>query len=216
MLRNKITIVFILLFCYLLALDDYKHEYIKTVDKKIIKETYELKKAEEEIVRTYYSEGAIYQSFYDSVNTVRFTIRDSVNRLQIEVERNNNKLYLWGLDQDKKIDKIFDIDDDPWYQAMSYSLYSFALSDKEKIRYWFLRTDKFKVYKMQAIKREIETIYLADQAYKAQKVEVKLTGFLSNFWHSYYWFRLKDGLYLKYEGVNGPPGTPLTSINLIK
>ena len=67
---------------------------------------------------------------------------------------------------------------------------------------------------MKAQKVGIESLSAQNKKVQAQKVKVSLSGPKSMFWHSYYWFGINDGIFLRYEGVNGPPGTPQTTTTL--
>jgi hypothetical protein len=67
---------------------------------------------------------------------------------------------------------------------------------------------------MRAKKIRTEKILVQEREVETQNIRVKLTGFKAIFWHSDYWFRRSDGLFLKYRGVEGPPGTPETVMTL--
>lgn len=53
-----------------------------------------------------------------------------------------------------------------------------------------------------------EVVQLEKGAVPAVRIELRLTGMLAPFWKSRYWFRSKDGVFLRFEGPGGPPGTP--------
>jgi hypothetical protein len=62
----------------------------------------------------------------------------------------------------------------------------------------------------------IDTI-LSDSGEETETVKVKVTlnNWMSKFWSNYYWFRKADGVFLRSEGVNGPPGTPVTVMTMV-
>lgn len=59
-----------------------------------------------------------------------------------------------------------------------------------------------------------ETITLDGCEVKTVHVRIRMDGFFSTLWHGDYWFRTKDWLFVRYQGRNGPPGTPETVIEL--
>ena len=69
---------------------------------------------------------------------------------------------------------------------------------------------------MIANKEGEEEIKIGNKKYHTVKIKVTLKGWLSMFWHSYYWFRKNDGVFVKFEGVRGGPFTPKTTIQLIE
>ena len=148
--------------------------------------------------------------------TNKFTQRDSVNNIELTAIKDGKNIILKGISGEKIIDTIIKIDESPWKQSMSYSLSEFALGDKEKIEYWIIRLDKLKGEKMQAEKAGTEYITIKDKSYHALKVNISAAGLRSKFWSGHYWFRVSDGLFLKYEGWNGLPGSTKTIIELIE
>jgi hypothetical protein len=110
------------------------------------------------------------------------------------------------------INKTISIDKAPWFQATSLSMRRFVLSDAKALRFWTLRPDTMKAYKIAAVKKAHAVIEINDRREDAVMVELHLTGVLSAFWKSDYWFRQRDGLFLKFEGPSGPPGDPVLTI----
>ncbi|MDP8202619.1 MAG: hypothetical protein P9M11_10840 [Candidatus Tenebribacter burtonii] len=144
--------------------------------------------------------------------TQKYTHKDSTRNIDLTAIKYGKNIILKGSFEQKVIDTIVKLDDAPWKQSMSYSLSEFALGDEEKIEYWIVRLDKFKGQKMQAEKTGIEEITIAGKQYNALKVKISATGLRSKFWSGHYWFRSSDGLFLRYEGLNGLPGSIKTII----
>lgn len=103
-----------------------------------------------------------------------------------------------------------------WYQPLSFALRDLARGDRKKAAFFCLRPDTLKPASMQAEGKGKETIDVNGREVQAVKVRVRLQGLLSIAWHGDYWFRMKDWVFVRYEGVNGPPGTPRTVIELIQ
>ena len=99
-----------------------------------------------------------------------------------------------------------------WYQHIAYCLSRFALSDGKGVSFFVLRPDDLKVFAMDATRSDVETLKNRGEERVAQKVRVTFAGMMSKFWHGFYWYDRDRGHFLRYEGVNGPPGTPKTVI----
>lgn len=105
------------------------------------------------------------------------------------------------------------IDDAPWFQAISLNLRRFVGSGESRIEFWTVRSDVLSAHKIVAEKQGLEEIAAAGQTHRARVVELRLSGALSGFWKSRYWFRANDSLFLQFEGPSGPPGSPLRLIS---
>jgi len=137
-------------------------------------------------------------------------------RESLVARREGNAIFLAGQRKGEAVRKEISIDEAPWYQPLSYSLGKFSGSDKEEVEFWIVRPDKLSPVRMRAEKKGVEEISLGGSDVKARKVRVSLDGMLSKLWHAHCWYRAEDGIFLQYEGRNGPPGTPVTRIRLLK
>lgn len=134
---------------------------------------------------------------------------------KLAAHRSGNTIKIQGTFKGKEIAKEFKIDNRPWFQAWNLSLGPFALSGKNRLEFWTVRNNDLKECTMVVLREKEETIKINSQAVETVKVKVTLTGWTSVFWSAHYWFRKSDGLYLRYEGANGPPGTPVTVVELV-
>lgn len=91
----------------------------------------------------------------------------------------------------------------PWWQAVSYSLAKFANSAVATTEYQVFLIEKNDLLKTLADKEELATKILQDTEYLMQNIKISLAEFLGNFWSEDCCFRFSDGLFLKYEGANG-------------
>ena len=124
-------------------------------------------------------------------------------------------LIIRGMHNKKVVQKEIELHQLPWFQFVEFSLADFIQSDKDKTEFWIIQPYNLKHYKMVAIKERTEMIVVADQEVEAIRVKVTLPGIASIFWSARYWYRKSDGVYLRYEGVRGGPGTPKTVVELI-
>jgi hypothetical protein len=118
----------------------------------------------------------------------------------VTVRRQGDTLLVSGRVQGEAADSRIVLDDDPWFQATSLSLRPFIMSEERRIRFWLLRPDTLKAYKLTATRQGVETLALPSGPTPAVKVVLRAGGILAPFWSSTYWFRADDGLFLRFEG----------------
>lgn len=108
------------------------------------------------------------------------------------------------------------IDDALWIQPVEYGLQWLARDqDNSALRFWVISPYDGKISKLVAKKKGVEMIKLGDQEYDAVRVKLTATGWKSLFWSANYWFRESDGIFLKFRGAFGAPGTSETLTELI-
>lgn len=145
--------------------------------------------------------------------TKTWEYRDKEQNTKLVAEKNGAVIQVKGRVKGKEISREFKIGNRPWYQAVNLSFGVFVLSGKDRQEFWIMQN--LKGYNMVAIRDKEEILQVNGQDVAAVKVRMTLTGWVSRFWNVYYWFRKSDGLYLRYEGANGSPGTPVTVIELV-
>jgi hypothetical protein len=132
----------------------------------------------------------------------------------IVAKRVGNLIRLQGTRNGKVIHQDLEIDASPWFQPLSYALGRFSQSHLDSVVFWTIRPDTLTVVKLRARSLGEEQVTTRAGLFPARKVRISLDGFLSHFWEAHYWFRQADGLFVRYEGANGLPGTPITTIQL--
>jgi hypothetical protein len=143
-----------------------------------------------------------------SSDTVQWVMERNDEDTSIHACRRPHAIIIQGRWKGHQINKKLPVDDAPWYQATSWSLRAFVLSPQEAIRFWTVRIDTLRAYKIKAVKKRRMILNLNGVKEKAVEVELRLGGMLSLFWKSSYWFRQSDGVFLRFEGPSGPPGAP--------
>lgn len=138
------------------------------------------------------------------------------NKHDINAVRNGNVLTISGTKGGKKVERVIELDDRPWFQPLSYSLREFLDSSKKEVSFWTIRADTFEPIVLVARKKGIELVTFQEAEVSAQKIEVRAEGFSSHFWSGSYWFRKSDNIFLKYRSVHGFPGTTETVVTLLK
>jgi hypothetical protein len=149
----------------------------------------------------------------ENLETLTWSMDDPAKEISIKALRKKNALFLHGRFKGKTIDRHIQIDSAPWFQATSLSLKKFATSHPKKIEFWTLRVSNLKAYKLSAAKVDRVRLTMDRKPIETIKIEMRLTGWRSYFWKSDYWFKADDGLFLRFEGENGPSGESRITIN---
>jgi len=157
-----------------------------------------------------------HQTLMDSaMATRRWELNIPQSETCVEARREGNSILLRGRWRGKPLDRTLDIDEAPWFQALSVSLRPFLKQPQTSIEFWTLRPDKLTVHKILASKKGREPLLLDGQEVMADKVEITMTGLAAWLGRGRYWFRASDNVLLRYQGPGGLPGVPSTLINLV-
>ena len=154
--------------------------------------------------------------FDTQVGTEQWALRDDKSDHNFVAQRDGDLIRISGTFRGEPVDKEVDIDDDVWFNKLDHGLSTFAVSDQQEISFWVLKLlSDLDPIKMTAEKEGVEQIEVGGRSYEAVKVKLILDHFiLSKLWSARCWYRTSDGLFLRYEGANGRPGTPVTTIDL--
>lgn len=133
----------------------------------------------------------------------------------IQAERNGDRLILRGNRNGQAYADEHTLDAAPWFQSMSFSLRAWLAGDTESVEFWTLRPDTLEAVKLSAKRKGIEPVKTRAGTVDAIHVHVRASGMLAPFWKADYWFRADNHLFVKYQAVNGLPGTPETVIELL-
>lgn len=146
------------------------------------------------------------------LSTLQWTKKNERQKTEITVLRQDKEIVIQGIFNGSPIDRKVEIDDIPWYQATTWSLRNFVLSKEASKVFWTIRASSLKPYKVVATKIGEEPLEGLTGMNQTIKVELRIQGFLSHFWKSHYWFRKSDGVFLRFEGTKGLPGSPLAVV----
>jgi hypothetical protein len=142
-------------------------------------------------------------------NTRRWQMSSTDGDTLLMAERTGQTIAIHGRFEGHTVDKILTIDDHPWYQATSLSLREFVASADTQRLFWTIRLKTMKIYKLKAIKKDVEP---SEANGDLLHIRLTLPGLLSPFWKSDYWFALPDGVFYRFQGPSGPPGSPLITV----
>lgn len=153
------------------------------------------------------SEGVHTTRTDDRFDTLSWRVEDPSNGTVVQAVRRNDAISVQGTFRGRAVDKQIAVDADPWFQASSFSLRGLVVSERESIQFWTLRSDTLKPYKLNAVKKGVETITVRGEAERAVRVELRLAGWMGPFWKSDYWYRPEDGLLLRFQGTGDAVGS---------
>ncbi|MBN2704809.1 MAG: hypothetical protein JXR89_00035 [Deltaproteobacteria bacterium] len=151
----------------------------------------------------------------ENLATQSWWVNDALMDTAIEVLRRDNVLHFRGVFKGEKIDRVEKIDNAPWYQALSISLRNFTDTKSDQLVFWSIRPDTLDLHRLQVSKEAEEELVVNGVSCEAVRLKIQLTGFKSAFWSCKYWLRKSDGVFLRYEGPSGPPGWPVTTVELV-
>ena len=157
-------------------------------------------------------------TFDAHMHTEQWVLQDDKSDHDFVARRDDDVIRISGTFNGNPIKKTVDIDEDVWFNKLDHGLSTFAVSDQKKLSFWVLKLlSDLDPIKMIAEKEGIEHLEIDGESYEAVKVKLTLDHFiLSKLWSARCWYRATDGLFLQYQGANGPPGTPVTIIELQK
>lgn len=165
-------------------------------------------------VITVHEENGVFVNHCDRTGrTLSWQFRQGEST-DIEAVRRGNELKITGTLEGRRIDSTHTLDDRPWYQPLSFSLRFFLAAGVPEASFWTIRSDTLDVVTMQVKRQGADEVDIAGQPVPALKVEIRRAGLFSSLWHGTFWFREADGLFVRYQGVHGPPGTSETVVQL--
>lgn len=160
------------------------------------------------------SPGETHLTFLDrDLATRRWELTAPAERTAVTARRVGNRLILEGSLRGKSVAGEYPIDKLPWYQALSLSLGGMVKRGASGSEFWMLRPDTLEPVRMQARRLGKERISVVRGEGAAIRVKVTPAGLASLFWQGRYWFS-PEGVFLRYEGASGPPGSPKTIVIL--
>ncbi len=192
------------------------YKYQESVGEKIIPFYWKVEKKDTLITVSVFEENKSFINVCSADGaTLQWQLKVS-GKHDIVANRTGNLLNVSGTRNGKMYKKTVKIDERPWFQPLSFSIRNFLASDLTKMSFWIIRVDTIEPIAMKVEKKEDDKILFNNTLITAQKVEVRVEGFYSPFWHGTYWYRKSDKLFLKYKSIHGPPGTKETIVKLIK
>ncbi|WKN31795.1 hypothetical protein PZB74_00285 [Porifericola rhodea] len=147
--------------------------------------------------------------------TKRWDHKDYEHNHNFTALREGNRIRIKGTFKGEPVEKVVEIDEKRWINKLDHGLSAWVTSKEEEVVFWALKlSSDLDPIEFRAEKIQEEKLNLASKTYDAVKVKLSLNGMvLSRLWSAYCWYDKKTGLFLKFEGTQGP-GSPLTTITL--
>jgi hypothetical protein len=137
--------------------------------------------------------------------------------VKLTVVRNGRLLSLDGVHSHggKRLEKEIRLGKYPWCQEWMSFLGAFALSGRKTAIFCSLVTPTLDLAQFTATVLGEETVKANTTLLPAIHVRVKFSGALSVTWHGDYWFRTRDGRFVRFEG-SILPGLPVSVFELMQ
>lgn len=130
--------------------------------------------------------------------------------------RNGSTLEIRGELEGKPLERTFNVGNSSWLQSLSVSLAHHLPKAAEPREFWFIRPDTLEPHLLKVADVQNEHLVLAGEAIATWRVVIRPAGLFAALWRGDYWFRQSDRRFLKYRGASGPPGAPMTEIDLLE
>jgi len=188
------------------------HHYRETTDSIVTDVTWQLTQ-DNGFVLTYSSPLDQYVTTTDpGYDTLRWQVTAENGLTDFTAERMDRSIWIKGVFKGRRIDKVLEIDGSRWYQSTSLSMRSLIASPETERTFWTIRLDTLTAHKIKAIKQGMDRIESDGGTQSLLKIRLTLPGLLASFWKSDYWFSMPDGVFFRFKGPNGPPGSPITTV----
>lgn len=176
---------------------------------------WQLTKGENLHLKTRQQEEFTQTTFNSDLSTLSWNMQNPQSGTDLTVNRAGNTLVIRGLFAGEVINKEVQIDAAPWYQALSVSLRQFIDPGQKSIQFWTIRSDTLEVHRLQVTRQKTTLLEVSSDSVATIQLKIQPTGWRAPFWSANYWLREKDGVFIRYQGRNGAPGTPLTSVVMV-
>ena len=103
--------------------------------------------------------------------------------------------------------KPITIDESPWFGAIPEGLQPFVIDGSKKMEFWTIDPATHKPYRMVAKRGKNGDIIVQGMTERAIPVTVSPAGVPAIFFSMKFWYRESDGMFLRYEGKAGGPGS---------
>jgi len=107
------------------------------------------------------------------------------------------------------------IDGSPWLASIDWGLAEFSKGTGQTMLFWTVNPDNGKPYKMKAKRMKEATIDAGGTPVSAIRMQITADGVPATFFSMNYWYRKSDGVFIRFEGSQGGPGSPKLTIELL-
>jgi hypothetical protein len=173
------------------------------------------------------STGESYVIWNDSSRATRgFTYSDPGADTDYSAVRSGDTIRLHGILKGAPVARVLKVDPSPWYESLEFGLEGLAVSGSRKPALaWVVVPDSGEPFLVVTRAEAVDTLTVESVDVPAARVRVSLRGIPAILWSTLYWFRIPDGMFLRFEGprmgfgsaptvmmllsVSAPAGAPL-------
>ena len=135
--------------------------------------------------------------------TLSWSVMDKSKDTYYQGKRVDDQILISGKFKGKDIDMKINIDEKPFYFNPKLGLTDFVNAKEPSRAFWGIRHDNLKIYILKAKRKETKKIRVNGMKVNAVRVLWSPTRSLSKYFHRNYWFREKDGIYVRSKTFGG-------------
>jgi hypothetical protein len=140
---------------------------------------------------------------------------DTNTAMNIGANREGNAITAEGTYKNKSIRKTYPINRNTWTQCAQFYIPSVLKKGLKNTLFWALSIHDMNMYEMEMNVIGREKVTINKSVTDTIRVRINPSGMFGVFWHADLWFQADDFKWIRYESVEGPPGTPPTIKELI-
>jgi pimeloyl-ACP methyl ester carboxylesterase len=136
-----------------------------------------------------------------NLDTQFWRLSDPAAGTDLSVTRVGNCLVAAGSFKGQPTLGSFPVDDAPWRQSIDFAAPDLLAADgRAETEFWLLKSYDIQPLKMRLAKEAAETLKLGGADVPTVRMKLTVDGVPEQFYHSIYWYRASDGLFVKYQG----------------
>ena len=146
------------------------------------------------------------QKFAADWSTLEWKISDSVNKVYGQASIKNGVITITGTVNGKKVSRKETLKH-PWYQNIQYSApHVIPMKEGSGVTYSLVNVRDLKIYDMQAT---FKKTYRCGNHF-TRHLFITPDGIFAKFWKANYYIDTSTKMFVRYNSVEGRPGTPET------
>lgn len=139
-----------------------------------------------------------YEIYYENNQTILWNFSDKNLNIDIKAELIKDNIILKGIHKGQYVEKTFRVNRGLWLQNSEMGfLYNLDKLD-DGLFFYSIAPEDLSLNRLKASFDKSEIIIIDNKEIKAMKIRASLTGILSPFWSSYYWFD-ENYTFVKYK-----------------
>ena len=129
------------------------------------------------------------------------------NDKETKYTRTESSILVEETTADNEGKDVIEIDANPWLSTIPEGLQQFVADGEKRFEFWTINPETYKAYRMIAKRVTTEDIIVQGDTVRAIHIKVSASGVPALFFSMSFWYREADGVFIKYEGKAGGPGS---------